>query len=213
MPNDTSIINDVTTGDVRPFEAVPIPLTSSRLADVQDVHRQVRALVPRTAELRRRELLTDWESQQHIQALKDATQLLAEIADYGMAWRDVARLVNVSVPAVQKWRRGDGMTGENRFRLAGVLALLVCLENKMVNQPVSWLEMPVLRDVSVSAMDLIAADRYDLVLELAADVTADEGQRIQALDEFDPAWRATRVDEKFEVFEAEDGILSIRPRR
>lgn len=130
-----------------------------------------------------------------------------------MAWRDVARLVNVSVPAVQKWRRGDGMTGENRFRLAGVLALLVCLENKMVNQPVSWLEMPVLRDVSVSAMDLIAADRYDLVLELAADVTADEGQRIQALDEFDPAWRATRVDEKFEVFEAEDGILSIRPRR
>jgi len=213
MPRDTSIINDVTTGAVRPFEAIPIPLTSSRLADTQDLHRQVQALVPRAADLRRRELIADWESEQHAQALKDGTGLLAELSERGMAWRDVARLVNVSVPAVQKWRRGEGITGENRLRLAGVVAVLVCLDRKMVNEPVSWLEMPVLRDVSVSAMDLLAADRYDLVLELAADDPVIGTDRAQVLNEFDPQWRTRHVDDNFEVFEADDGILSIRPRR
>jgi hypothetical protein len=214
MPRDSSFINDVATGDVRPFEAIPIPQTSSsRLVTSQDLHRQVRALVPVTSEMRRRELVADWENQQHAQALQDGANLLLSLSEYGMAWRDVARLVKVSVPAVQKWRRGEGITGENRLRLAGVVALLACLEDKMVNEPVSWLEMPVLRDVSVSAMDMVAADRYDLVLELAADDPVLGADRLQILDEFEPHWRTTRVDDNFEVFEAEDGVLSIRPRR
>ncbi|MGO1177876.1 MAG: hypothetical protein ACTIME_15300 [Cellulosimicrobium funkei] len=130
-----------------------------------------------------------------------------------MAWRDVARLVGVSVPAVQKWRRGAGMTGENRLRLAGVVALLRCLERKMINAPVSWLEMPVLSDVSVTAMDMLAVDRVDLVLELATDDPILGHDRTRVLDEFEPRWRETRVDDKFEVFEASDGLLSIRPRQ
>lgn len=211
--DETSVFNDVATGDVRPFEAVQIPRTSSRLAQTSDLHRQVQSLVPQAAGLRRRDLVSDWESRQRTLALRDGQALLADLADYGLAWRDVARLVHVSVPAVQKWRRGEGMSGENRLRLAGVAALMECLDNKMVNEPASWLEMPVMNDVSITAMDMFAGGRRDLVLELAADDPEVGADRAQLLDEFEPGWRTNRVDDAFEVVEADDGILSIRPRR
>lgn len=39
--------------------------------------------------------------------------MLSDLAELGFAWRDIARLVKVSVPAVQKWRKGgEGLRGE-----------------------------------------------------------------------------------------------------
>lgn len=213
MQSDTASIGDMTTGVVRPFQAVQIPSTTSRLAETADLYRKLQSLIPKTADRRRHELIDDWEKRKHFQATRDGAALLHELSDYGMAWRDVARLVGVSVPAVQKWRRGEGITGQNRLRLAGVVALLECLEHKLINEPVSWLEMPTLTNVSVSQMDILAADRYDLVLELAADDPTIGTNRTQLLDEFDADWRTTRVDNDFEVFEANDGHLSIRPRK
>ena len=204
-------ILDVPTGQLRPFEAIPIPRTGSRLIETSQLHREVRSMVPRTAVLRRDDLLRDWESKKHALAIKEGRSLLSILADHGMAWRDIARLVGVSVPAIQKWRRGEGITGQNRLRLAGVVALLECLTEKMVNEPISWLEMPVVSNVSVNAMDLLIADRYDLVLELASDEPDLNADRLGVLDEFDPHWRESRVDSEFEVFEAPDGYLSIRP--
>ena len=48
--------------------------------------------------------------------------MLTELADLGFAWRDIARMVGVSVPAVQKWRKGEKASGDSRIRVASLLA-------------------------------------------------------------------------------------------
>jgi len=137
--------------------------------------------------------------------------MLSELSASGLSWRDVARLSRVSVPAVQKWRGGAGLTGESRMRLAGILALLDTLTECFINEPVSWLEMPVCDKVNLSRMDLVAADRTDLVIDLVRDLD-DEKLAHHVLDEYQPDWRAVLVDERFETFVGNDGAVSIRPR-
>ena len=53
----------------------------------------------------------------------DAAPLLSMLGERGFAWRDVARMVGVSVPAVQKWRKGERCTGENRRQVAALVAM------------------------------------------------------------------------------------------
>lgn len=48
--------------------------------------------------------------------------MLSDLAELGFAWRDIARLVKVSVPAVQKWRKGEKASGESHSRVASLLA-------------------------------------------------------------------------------------------
>lgn len=213
MSTETGPITDIATGGIRPFESVPIPATASAAlaARTQTLHRTVSDLQADTAALRRASLLELLGDRQRTVAARSGVELLRELSGAGTAWRDVARLMAVSVPAVQKWRRGEGITGANRLKLARLVALLDVLGDKMVSEPVSWLEMPVKEGVAASRMDLLVAGRYDLVLELATDeytsIPVDE-----VLDQFDPEWRARFVDEHFETFVADDGVVSIRPR-
>ncbi|MGH9103705.1 MAG: hypothetical protein ACRDYD_12095, partial [Acidimicrobiales bacterium] len=44
-------------------------------------------------------------------AKRPAIEMLDELAGRGFAWRDIARLVGVSVPAVRRWRQGESPTG------------------------------------------------------------------------------------------------------
>lgn len=214
MPNETDLIGDVRTGDVAPFSHVPLTRTESAatVAQVADLVRTVRDLGPRTAELRRAALMNRLEELQRAAVNRDGRTLLVELGDAGLAWRDVARLAGVSVPAVQKWRRGEGITGANRLKIARIVALLSYLHDNMIDEPASWLEIPVRTGVAVGAMDLLIAGRYDLVLELASDEYSSVETTVDVLDEFDPDWRTTRVDEQFEVYTASDGIPAIRPR-
>ncbi|BDR52201.1 hypothetical protein KIM372_01080 [Bombiscardovia nodaiensis] len=47
--------------------------------------------------------------------------LLEQISDLGFAWRDVARMLHVSVPAIQKWRRKNARaSAENKRNLASL---------------------------------------------------------------------------------------------
>jgi len=214
MRSETDLIGDVHTGEVAPFSGVRIARTESAaaVAEVADLHRSVRDLGPRTAELRRSALLRHWEELQRSAVSRDGRSLLTELGEAGMAWRDVARLAGVSVPAVQKWRRGEGITGANRLKLAGIVALLNFLRENMIDEPVSWLEIPVRTGVGVCALDLLVAGRYDLVLELSSDEYSSLETATEVLDEFDPDWRTTRVNDQFEVYIASDGVPSIRPR-
>jgi hypothetical protein len=206
-------MGDVVTGGVSPFERVRIPNTRSSAAfldETEVLHRRVRDLHADTAGLRRAGLVRDLDERQQSAAARGGPDLLRALGDAGMAWRDVARLVKVSVPAVQKWRRGEGITGANRLRLAKVVAMLEVLGEHFVNEQVSWLEMPVKEGVAISRLDMLAVDRYDLVLELLSD---DDGVAPveDVLDEFDPEWKQTRVDNAFETYVAADGVVSIRP--
>ncbi|MFD6515168.1 transcriptional regulator [Rhodococcus sp. NPDC060176] len=204
----------ITGGSLYTF--APLPATAAT---------QFRSLVDDTFVTKRKyEDLGDPVRESHRTALKldleqrtsDRAKLaprdgLNALGDLGFAWRNVAALMGVSVAAVNKWRRGEGITGPNRLKLARILALLDVLETHMIAEPASWLEMPIHDGVNLTPIDMLVANRYDLVLEFAAYAIAG-GDHQTILDEFDPDWRNSLVDKNFETFVDADGIVAIRPK-
>lgn len=213
MPTDYPLFGDVLTGGTESFRPLPqTRRTAASVANEADVlNRQTKWLHDGASGLRRNAQLDELEESQTVMATHSGKALLIRLSDRGFSWTDISRLVGVTIPAVQKWRRGAGITGENRLKLARLAALLEILEKHLVAEPCSWLEMPLSTDVAVSSIDLLIADRYDLVLELARNEIGGE-ERESILDEFDPQWRQTKTDSKFEVVRAADGHLSIQPR-
>jgi len=211
--NELNVLNSVISGNVNPFGVV-IPRTRSTagaLDRVEVLHRQARDLHADSSELRREGLVNGLEERTESVGTKPMEDLLEIVYEAGFAWRDVARLANVSVPAVQKWRRGERSTGPNRYRVAKLVAFLDVLSEHFVMDSASWLEMPVKEGVQLSRLDLLVKNRFDLVLELISDdgdpLSADE-----VLEEFEPNWRSVLVDSTFEAFLASDGVVSIRPK-
>jgi hypothetical protein len=138
-----------------------------------------------------------------------AAQLIEELADLGFAWRHIARMVGVSVPAVQKWRRGEKMSPDNQDRVATLLATCDLIRASFfVNDVAAWFEIRILPTVPVRPMDLYAAGQVDLLLDW---VSQHEKDPERVLTNYDPAWRE-RYASDFEVFEADDGQLALRPR-
>lgn len=214
MASDWVLEKDVPTGGRETLNEIPRTgeLSSSVLADrAHVVHEQARDLHDGTGELRRATALNDLRTRQRKHAVRSTTDVLEDLSARGFAWRDVARMMGVSVPALQKWRRGEGMTAENRSKLARIAGLIEMLEQRFVNEPASWLEMHVETGVSLTPLDLVVAGRDDLVLELATE--AETAARELIYSEHDPDWRTNLVDTAFESFVAADGMVSIRPRR
>ena len=136
-------------------------------------------------------------------------ELLTELNAEGISWRDLARLAEVSVPALQKWRRGERMAPSNKYKVAKIVALFRLLREQMISEPTSWLESPVKPGVSLSKMDMLVADRFDLVLSLASrELTSDAAEKV--LNLFDPEWRRKYQDDSVEVFVDSDGFKSMR---
>jgi transcriptional regulator with XRE-family HTH domain len=138
-----------------------------------------------------------------------AMTLLEDLSDHGFSWRQIARMIGVSVPAVQKWRKGEGLSAERRGKLARVGAVMQLLErNAIVTDVAAWCSLPIVTDASITPIDLITDDELELVYIWA------EGHEDGAsvLDKYRPAWRNQLPDDGFEVFEAADGNLSIRSK-
>ncbi|ETD34420.1 transcriptional regulator [Williamsia sp. D3] len=202
------------------YRLADIPGTSStkdapptrKLVDETDVlMRESADLHDSVHDNRRDALVLDLEHRTRERAKDAPREALEELADHGFAWRDLARILGVSVPAVNKWRKGDGITGHNRLRIAKLLAVVDMLETQMVSEPASWLEIPLRQGVSLTAIDLLAEGRYDLVLELAGTNTG-VGTPETVLDEYDASWRTNLVHDEFEVFVDYEGVAGIRPR-
>jgi len=197
-------------GQVVPAPAVSATRTATRILTADDGLgcAQVHVLRNGVDDVHQRSHEVEWRTLSAERARSSTTALLEELAALGFAWRDVAKLVGVSVPAVQKWRRGEGATGENRARMAGILAACdLIAEHYLVEDLAAWFEVPLVVGVPVTPLDLYAAERLDLVFEHAmGDV---DPERVLAA--FDPDWREHYRSE-FEVFRAEDGELSLRPR-
>lgn len=161
---------------------------------VDDLHQQIRSalLTARTERVK-----------------ESATQLLEELADLGFAWRHIARMVGVSVPAVQKWRRGEKMSPENQDKAATLLATCDLIRTSFfVDDVASWFEIRILPSAPVTPMDLYAAGRIDLLLDWVSQHETDP-ERVLSL--FQPSWRESYRSD-FEVFEAADGELALRPK-
>lgn len=139
--------------------------------------------------------------------------LLNELAEFGFAWRDIARMIGVSVPAIQKWRRGEGLTGDNARKLARLVAGCEIIQkfNPVITDVAMWFEVPIVDDAPVTPIDLWATGNLQLAFEHArVDLSSGVDPHV-TMDSFDSNWReAYRSD--FETFRAEDGELSIRHR-
>ena len=159
---------------------------------VDDLHQQVRSalLAARTVRVK-----------------ESAAQLLDELADLGFAWRHIARMVGVSVPAVQKWRRGEKMSPESQDKVATLLATCDLVRTSFsVDDVASWFEIRILPNAPVTPMDLYADGHIDLLLDWVSQHESDP-ERVLSLHEAD--WRE-RYRSDFEVFEADDGERALR---
>jgi hypothetical protein len=173
------------------------------------IRSHARVLHQEADELHQRIHLDEWRRRTAERARFSVADMLSDIAELGFAWRDVARLVGVSVPAVQKWRRGAGVSGESRLRVGSLLAACDVLAKRCLVQDIaSWFEMPLVADVPITPMDLYVSERPDLVFDFAGGHIADPEQ---VLTDFDPDWRE-RYRSDFEVFQSDDGQRSIRPK-
>jgi len=194
---------------------LPPPLTETRTVattvlteDIGYIRKRARNLHKETGELHQQSHYTEWNARTNQRGQATTQDMLEELADLGFAWRDLAKLVGVSVPAIQKWRRGEGATGENRQKVASLLAACdLVAEHYGIQEITSWFETPMQLGVPVTPIALWASGRPDLVFDFASGHTESE----QILTAWDPQWR-DRYRSDFEVFRAGDGHLSIRQK-
>lgn len=149
----------------------------------------------------RRQMLND-----HANALTASglTDLLDQVRGYGFAWRDIASVVDVSVPALRKWRRGGNASPENLQALARFVAASEMIRPLLspTQEVAAWFQLP-LTPHHLTRLELYAEDRVDELFDLAAGhMTATE-----VLDEVRPGWRHELDD--FEVITASDGLPAI----
>lgn len=206
----------------------PTGASIGRIWDIEPPTRTISDVVEEAGHLRNRtKLLADDTSHLHLsvdvlhsdalavelqasanqRAREDLTGLLQELNGLGFSWRAIASIAQVSVPALRKWRMGSPATGENRRRVAQMVALCQMVSDKYLIEDVAgWLETPLLADAPITGLNLLAGERSDLVLRLACD----RGENPeQVLDEFEPGWR-DRYASAVEVFTAPDGLPGVR---
>jgi hypothetical protein len=192
--------------------AVPTATATDQVIDLTEsagsLRSQAKILHQDSSDLHLDVLFREWQQRTNQQAKKAPAVTLEQLADLGFAWRDVARMLGVSVPAVQKWRRSGGVTGSNRRAIASLLALCEMISDRyMVQEIASWFEMPVAADVQLTPLDLYAEGRMEILFDHASGHSDPQ----QLLDAYDPAWR-DHFRSDFEVVKAADGEMAIRPK-
>ncbi len=108
---------------------------------------------------------------------------------------------------MRKWRAGDYSSVSDFSRLALLVAFVDVLENDhLISDPASWLDTSLGRS-SFTGIDILVEDGSLYLMQYAGDSISAE----EVLDSVLPVWRNT-LDERFEVYEAEDGERAIRAR-
>ncbi|MDX3753628.1 helix-turn-helix domain-containing protein [Streptomyces sp. AK08-02] len=189
----------------------PTATTSNQLSDLTEaagsLRYQAKFVSEDTAEVHMEFLFRDWRKGAVERGKQSPTVLLEELSDLGFSWRHIARMLGVSVPAVQKWRRSGGVSGDNRMQLASLLALCDMVQQPVIHDVASWFEMPLTPGIPVTPIDLFTERRPDLVLEHALGPNDVE----EILTAYAPNWRE-RYQSDFEVYRDMDGAMSIRQK-
>lgn len=147
----------------------------------------------------------EWRILSNRRSASSVKTLLIELGDLGFAWRDIARLMGVSVAAIQKWRKGEGTTGPNRRKLASLLAACDLISTHYtIDDLASWFEMPILDDIPVTPIDLWLTGNQKLVFEHASS----HQDPAVTLNSFDPDWQS-KYRSAFDKFRDEDGNLGL----
>lgn len=191
--------------------AAPIPVsltrTTAKLTDRSgDLRLRSRLLGQDIDQTHQDSYMVEWRILTNRCASASPKLLLSDLADMGFAWRDLARLMGVSVPAMQKWRKGDGLTGPNRRKLASLLAACEMIKDHYhIDEVASWFEMPLLDDIPITPIDLWANDCQLLVFEHANGHV----DPVDTLTVFEPEWRENYRTE-VELFRDKDGLSGLQ---
>ena len=155
---------------------------------------------------RRHVRLRDLDNRTADKSRSDAEQLLEELAiDRGLSWSEIARLCEVSVSAVRKWRAGESISPDRRRALARLAAFLELLEDVgPVGEPAGWMNMRLSEHHTVTAADLYLQGRAEDLLEQ----TQGHLSINDLLDRWDSDWRATTRSE-WVVADGPDGQRSL----
>ncbi|WP_157437356.1 hypothetical protein [Actinoplanes subtropicus] len=143
-----------------------------------------------------------------------SNELLRELSSrWGFAWATVADLLDVSVPALRKWRHGGGVSSENRLKIARLCALCSLLaENCAIPEPAVWLDTPLLADRYVSPRKLyrLGTSAHVALIEFAGLHHSPE----ELLDRVEPDWQDRYPERQYEVSIFEDGgpVIHRRPK-
>jgi len=180
--------------------------TGHVIDQVQVLREQIVDLNTRAGDVHEESYLLWWETRADELMKLASTTVLDELSDLGFSWRDVAKMMRVSVPAVQKWRRDGGMTAESRRNLAELDAGCELIQERgQVEDVASWFEVPLHKGAPITPIDLWAAGEAKWVFKRAVENVSPE----TILDEVHSGWRE-RYTSNFETFRDEDGQLSVR---
>jgi len=174
-----------------------------------DVRQKASVDHKRAGMVHRTHYLSQWTTRVKDLESTPVQDMLTSLYDSGFSWRDIARILDVSVAAVQKWRGRSGkMTVKNQAKLRYFVAgYNMVASHKVGVDTASWLDIPIVPGVPITPMDLWSFDNPVLFFEnaLAEDV---EPERI--LDEYDIDWRPKYRDDGFETFTDSTGNIAIR---
>jgi transcriptional regulator with XRE-family HTH domain len=204
--------NDLGTAgaDVQPAPSPSATRTTTVLLteDASNLRNRVQALQQNVVDTHHQTHELEWRERTSRCVRGSARDLLVQLGGLGFGWRDIARLLGVSVAAVQKWRKGESISGDNRRNIAELAAACELIAAHFyVDEIASWFETPLTGGVEITPIDLWTAGRQDLLFEYASTPSDPE----LLLAKFDPNWRES-VSSDFEVFRGDDGQLSIRPK-
>lgn len=212
---DMDVLNQSITAltDVQPAPALHVQRTMTIEERARELTEQAGSLRNRTtiatddvAEIHHRSLELQLDTRISRLVTQDPAAQLDELAGLGFAWRDIARMVRVSVPALRRWRQGELPTGENRRAIAKLLAFVQII-TEQVFEPASWMEVPISGNAPTTSIDLYTAGNLDVVFDLATGNYTPEA----ALDVAEPGWRE-RYRSDWEVGIADDGEPYIGPK-
>ena len=209
-PRAADLVDNGTVGSDLILPPLLLPETQTAAAvvtnDLGYLRQRARDLHEQIDQTHQRSHFAEWIGRASQRGRSSPADMLEELGELGFAWRDIARLIGVTVQAIQKWRRGARTTGENRHRIAGLLAACdLVTAHYEIQEVASWFEMPILDGIPVTPIELWEAHRPDLVFDYASGHSDAE----QTLTGWDPEWRE-RFRSDFEVFRHEDGQQSIR---
>ncbi len=135
------------------------------------------------------------------------SDLLDRISDeHGLMWLTIARVAQVSVPALRKWRHGGKATGENKLALARLLAACRALDDLGIRDVAAWLNTPIRLDQNRLRVELLTLPGGgEPLLALAQERISPS----QALDALDPRWRERQARSTTEVTVGPDGTGTV----
>jgi hypothetical protein len=138
--SQTNVSNEIQQTDETERTQTSFSRESRSLAELRDRARFVRNDVVQAHEEALRRLL-DAEANEKLKM--GLSSILLELAEeWGLGWSDIAKIVNVSVPAIRKWRNGGDISPSRLYGLARLAAFLKVLQDQNVVDPAAWLMTP-----------------------------------------------------------------------